>query len=197
MEKYEGVLASPWDEIAISYVLTCTHVALKRPGEAFKEYSQLVSYVFFYSARALRYFTSWLLDRLFRSFFRFFTENKGWTLPTLFSILRGLRDLAFDVRALVTYDQFDLFTKPETHRQIWMQDLATKRLKLWRKLLVWLPKPSATVWPTGNQKVYVFLLCEFGKIGSRHLRSQGNGAYIMLSGWFWSATSEWVCVSKE
>jgi len=47
MEKYEGVLASPWDEIAISYVLTCTHVALKRPGEAFKEYSQLVSCVSF------------------------------------------------------------------------------------------------------------------------------------------------------
>ncbi len=33
-------------------------------------------------------------------FFRFFTENRGWTLPALFSILRDLRDLAFDVRAL-------------------------------------------------------------------------------------------------
>lgn len=39
---------SPWDEIAISYVLTCTHVARKRPGEAFKEHSQLVSYVVFF-----------------------------------------------------------------------------------------------------------------------------------------------------
>lgn len=38
------------------------------------------------------------------------------------------------------------------------------------------------------------MLCEFyGKIGYHHLRSQGNGAYIMLLDWFWSATSEWVC----
>lgn len=34
---------SPWDEIAIQYVLVCTHAAKKRPGEAFKEQSQLVS----------------------------------------------------------------------------------------------------------------------------------------------------------
>jgi hypothetical protein len=32
-----------------------------------------------------------------RLFLRFFTENRGWTLPALFSILRDLRDLAFDV----------------------------------------------------------------------------------------------------
>jgi hypothetical protein len=32
-----------------------------------------------------------------RLFLRFFTENRGWTLPALFSILRDLRDLAMDV----------------------------------------------------------------------------------------------------
>jgi hypothetical protein len=32
-----------------------------------------------------------------RLFSRYFTENSGWTLPALFSILRDLRDLAFDV----------------------------------------------------------------------------------------------------
>jgi hypothetical protein len=32
-----------------------------------------------------------------RLFFRYFINNSGWTLPALFSILRDLRDLAFDV----------------------------------------------------------------------------------------------------
>ncbi|KDR84093.1 hypothetical protein GALMADRAFT_275300 [Galerina marginata CBS 339.88] len=70
---YEGSMESPWDDIAIQYVLICTHVAKKRYIEAFKEESQLVSF-----------------------FLRFFTENRGWTLPALFSILRDLRDLAMD-----------------------------------------------------------------------------------------------------
>jgi len=39
---YEGSLESPWDEIAIQYVLVSTNAAKKRPGEAFKEQSQLV-----------------------------------------------------------------------------------------------------------------------------------------------------------
>ena len=34
-----------------------------------------------------------------RLFLRFFAANTGWTLPALFSILRDLRDLAFDVSA--------------------------------------------------------------------------------------------------
>lgn len=34
---------TPWDEIAIQYVLVCTHVAKKRPGDAFQEHSSLVS----------------------------------------------------------------------------------------------------------------------------------------------------------
>jgi COP9 signalosome complex subunit 12 len=37
---------------------------------------------------------------LVSQFLRFFTNNSGWTLPALFAILRDLRDLAFDVRAL-------------------------------------------------------------------------------------------------
>lgn len=36
-----------------------------------------------------------------RAFLRFFSSNSGWTLPALFSILRDLRDLAFDVRRAV------------------------------------------------------------------------------------------------
>ncbi|KAG6812094.1 hypothetical protein H0H92_004394 [Tricholoma furcatifolium] len=71
--RYEGAMQSPWDEIAIQYILTCTHIAKRRHGDAFKEQSQLVSL-----------------------FLRFFTENRGWTLQALFSILRDLRDLAFD-----------------------------------------------------------------------------------------------------
>ncbi|KAF8914310.1 hypothetical protein CPB84DRAFT_1833013 [Gymnopilus junonius] len=71
--RYEGSMEAPWDDIAIQYVLVCTHVAKKRYIEAFKEESQLVSL-----------------------FLRFFTENRGWTLPALFSILRDLRDLAMD-----------------------------------------------------------------------------------------------------
>lgn len=40
-------------------------------------------------------------DILCRLFFRFFTQNTGWTLPALFSMLRDLRDLAFDVSFLL------------------------------------------------------------------------------------------------
>ncbi|KAJ6560181.1 hypothetical protein B0H19DRAFT_1210316 [Mycena capillaripes] len=76
LAHFKGSIMSPWDEIAIQYVLICTHIARLRPGEAFKEQSQLVSL-----------------------FFRFFIENRGWTLPALFSILRDLRDLAHDVPA--------------------------------------------------------------------------------------------------
>ncbi|KAF8138995.1 hypothetical protein EV363DRAFT_1208984 [Boletus edulis] len=73
MSQYGGCIESPWDEIAIRYVMVTSHVARKRPGEAFNEQSQLISL-----------------------FFRFFTQNTGWTLPALFSTLRDLRDLAFD-----------------------------------------------------------------------------------------------------
>ncbi|KAI9569279.1 hypothetical protein HD554DRAFT_599157 [Boletus coccyginus] len=73
MSQYGGCMDSPWDEIAIRYLMVTSHVARKRPGEAFNEQSQLISL-----------------------FFRFFTQNTGWTLPALFSMLRDLRDLAFD-----------------------------------------------------------------------------------------------------
>ncbi|OSD04553.1 hypothetical protein PYCCODRAFT_1443820 [Trametes coccinea BRFM310] len=71
---YEGSLESPWDEIAIQYVLVVNNCARKRAREAFKEECTLVSL-----------------------FLRFFAQNSGWTLPALFSILRDLRDLASDV----------------------------------------------------------------------------------------------------
>ena len=38
-----------------------------------------------------------------RLFLRFFATNSGWTLPALFSILRDLRDLAFDVSSSALY----------------------------------------------------------------------------------------------
>ncbi|KAI0271969.1 hypothetical protein BGY98DRAFT_1004457 [Russula aff. rugulosa BPL654] len=73
LSRYEGAIESPWDEIAIQYVLVITHVAKQRYADAFKEHTQLVN-----------------------QFLRFFTNNSGWTLPALFATLRDLRDLAFD-----------------------------------------------------------------------------------------------------
>ncbi|KAF8632316.1 hypothetical protein AX15_001939 [Amanita polypyramis BW_CC] len=73
LNRYKGSMVTPWDEISIQYVLVCTHVAKRRQAEAFQEHSSLVSL-----------------------FFKFFVENKGWTLPALFSVLRDLRDLAHD-----------------------------------------------------------------------------------------------------
>ncbi|KAK1222227.1 COP9 signalosome (CSN) subunit [Marasmius sp. AFHP31] len=73
LSYYKGSIQEPWDDIAIQYVLTCSHVARRRSIEAFKEHSQLVSH-----------------------FYTFFGQNSGWSLPALFSVLRDLRDLAFD-----------------------------------------------------------------------------------------------------
>nr|GAT50159.1 predicted protein [Mycena chlorophos] len=73
LAQYKGSVASPWDDVAIQHVLVCTHIAYGRSAEAFQQQCQLVS-----------------------SFMRFFVENKGWTLPALFSILRDLWDLADD-----------------------------------------------------------------------------------------------------
>ncbi|KAI0092410.1 hypothetical protein BDY19DRAFT_883602 [Irpex rosettiformis] len=74
MKQFEGSMESPWDEIAIQYVLVVNHIARNKPIEAFKEEAHLVSL-----------------------FFRYFTSNSGWTLMALFSMLRDLRDLAIDV----------------------------------------------------------------------------------------------------
>ncbi|KAJ3769244.1 hypothetical protein EV361DRAFT_792627 [Lentinula raphanica] len=79
--SYKGAITSPWDDIAIKYVLTCSCVAKRRSLDAYKEHSALVL-----------------------SFLRFFTENRGWTLPALFSILRDLRDLAFDADFQAKYN---------------------------------------------------------------------------------------------
>ena len=48
MDRYEGCMESPWDDISIQYVLVCTHVAKKRYVDAFKEESQLVMSVFLF-----------------------------------------------------------------------------------------------------------------------------------------------------
>ncbi|KAJ4472841.1 hypothetical protein C8J55DRAFT_519790 [Lentinula edodes] len=91
---YKGAIRSPWDDIAIKYVLTCTCVAKRRSQEAYREHSALVL-----------------------SFLRFFTENRGWTLPALFSILRDLRDLAFDA---------DFHAKYNGEKSECMEDAARK-----------------------------------------------------------------------
>jgi len=46
MSQYGGCMDSPWDEIAIRYLMVTSHVARKRPGEAFNEQSQLISCVY-------------------------------------------------------------------------------------------------------------------------------------------------------
>ena len=45
LAHYKGSIAGPWDEAAIQYVLTCSHIAHGRSGEAFKAQCQLVSCV--------------------------------------------------------------------------------------------------------------------------------------------------------
>ena len=59
--------------------------------EAFKEHTTLVGCV------CCVYCSPLLVNNEDSLFYRFFTENRGWTLPALFYILRDLRDLAFDV----------------------------------------------------------------------------------------------------
>ncbi|PPQ70706.1 hypothetical protein CVT26_014630 [Gymnopilus dilepis] len=93
--RYQGSMEPPWDDIAIQYVLVCTHVAKKRYVEAFKEESQLVTL-----------------------FLRFFTENRGWTLPALFSILRDLRDLAMDADLHARYNNQKVESMEEAARII-------------------------------------------------------------------------------
>ncbi|ESK89361.1 cop9 signalosome complex subunit 12 [Moniliophthora roreri MCA 2997] len=95
LEYYRGTIQEPWDEIAIQYVLTCSHVARRRSTEAFKEHTQLVS-----------------------QFYNFFGQNPGWTLPVLFSILRDLRDLAFDADIHAKYNGLKSDSMEESARII-------------------------------------------------------------------------------
>ncbi|KAL0950086.1 hypothetical protein HGRIS_010087 [Hohenbuehelia grisea] len=81
LSVYKGSIIAPWDDIAISYVLVCTHIAKKRSGDAFLQHTKLV-----------------------KSFLEYFGGNSGWTLPALFSILRDLRDLAFDADLNAKYN---------------------------------------------------------------------------------------------
>ena len=139
MGRYEGCMESPWDDISIQYVLVCTHVAKKRYVEAFKEESQLVSSVIF-SLSLWR--VSTLVTAYFcRLFLRFFTENRGWTLPALFSILRDLRDLAFDV-GFSNHLQSQLPSNDILFccRPITMRNTMVRRVNAWKNQLESLPK---------------------------------------------------------
>ncbi|KAI0080873.1 hypothetical protein K474DRAFT_1682360 [Panus rudis PR-1116 ss-1] len=82
LASYEGSMESPWDEICIQYVLVVNHCAKRRATEAFKEECTLINL-----------------------FFRYFSNNSGWTLVALFSLLRDLRDLAFDVRGTANMEE--------------------------------------------------------------------------------------------
>ena len=139
MGRYEGCMESPWDEISIQYVLVCTHVAKKRYVEAFKEESQLVSSVIF---SLFLWQVSTLVTANFCSLFlRFFTENRGWTLPALFSILRDLRDLAFDV-GFSNHLQTQIPSNDILFccRPITMRNTMVRRVNAWKNQLESLPK---------------------------------------------------------
>lgn len=45
LAQYSGSIENPWDEIGVQYVMVTTHVARKRPSEAFDEQHHLISYV--------------------------------------------------------------------------------------------------------------------------------------------------------
>ena len=140
MGRYEGCMESPWDDISIQYVLVCTHVAKKRYVEAFKEESQLVSSVIF--CLFLWQVSSLVMAYFCRLFLRFFTENRGWTLPALFSILRDLRDLAFDVgfsnhlhKVRIPSNDILFCCRP-----ISMRNTMVRRVNAWKNQLESLPK---------------------------------------------------------
>lgn len=100
--RYGGSLESPWDQIAIRYLLVTNYVAKKKPVEAFDEQKELAScvmVVYEHSVISLRI--------ICRQFYRYFGVQNGWTLPALFSILKDMRDLAFDVCYLLSSMLFD------------------------------------------------------------------------------------------
>ena len=45
LSRYQGSIESPWDDIAIRYVLVAHHIAKRRPSEAFKEHTVFVKFV--------------------------------------------------------------------------------------------------------------------------------------------------------
>ena len=97
---YGGCIDNPWDKIAIRYVIVTSYIARKHSGEASNEQSQLISCVYL----PLDFRTTYE-DR----FSGFLTQNTGWTMPSLFSMLHDLRDLAFDVSCLICWHScFDM-----------------------------------------------------------------------------------------
>ena len=45
LSRFQGAIESPWDEIAIRYVLIAHHIAKRRPSEAFKEHTAFIKFV--------------------------------------------------------------------------------------------------------------------------------------------------------
>lgn len=100
MQRFKGGLVSPWDDISITYVVVVTNFLKNKPEDAFKEQSKLISWVCF--VQDLLSCTQYRAS----SFFRFFTLSSGWTLQTLFALLRDLRQLAYDVRSSLLVQSF-------------------------------------------------------------------------------------------
>lgn len=105
LSRYQGAIESPWDEIAIHYVLIAHHIARRRPSEAFKEHTALIKFVptlpraphGAIPPRTLKLLTDVAISLGYSLFYRFLATTSGWTLPALFAVLRDLKDLAFDV----------------------------------------------------------------------------------------------------
>ena len=114
----------------------------------FKEHHNLFRQSFlFYSMQVSSLVTAhfcWL-------FLRFFSENRGWTLPTLFSILRDLRDLA----STIGFSNHLHTQIPSNEilfhcRSITMRNTMVRRvMNAWTNRLESLPKHLEIVWPTG------------------------------------------------
>ncbi|KAJ8514861.1 hypothetical protein ONZ45_g7641 [Pleurotus djamor] len=95
LRGYKGSIISPWDDIAIQYVLVCTHRIKGRHTDAFKDQLQLLTH-----------------------FLKYFSANTGWTLPALFSILRDLRDLAANADTYAKCNNQPALCLEETARAI-------------------------------------------------------------------------------
>ena len=93
MAKYRGFIESPWDEVAIRYVLVAFHFTREQFGDAYKEQAALVKCVHPAS-------TSNVAQISTSAFYTFFQKSDGWSLPTLLAILRDLRFLAYEVREI-------------------------------------------------------------------------------------------------
>jgi hypothetical protein len=122
----------------------------------------------------------------FRLFLRFFTENRGWTLPALFSILRDLRDLAFDVgfeSPPTTQDSStNLLAKADYHAKYNGQksECMEESARIIAKAFGNCMTDRLTLHST-HYYISCYLQSSFEfQIGYHHLINPENGAFIML-----------------